>query len=88
MYIGRTGRTLQHHVKEHKRKVRLMDTNLSAVAHHAIEKNHEIDWENAIVIDHQQDLYKRYYSESWQIKVSEQVMNRDFGLLPSVYSCL
>ncbi len=49
MYIGRTGRILQPHVKEHKRALRLMDTNLSAVAHHAIEKNHEIDWENAIV---------------------------------------
>ena len=31
--------------KKHKRALRLMDTNLSAVAHHAIEKNHEIDWE-------------------------------------------
>ncbi len=47
MYISRTGRILQHHVKEHKRALRLMDTNLFAVAHHAIEKNHEIDWENA-----------------------------------------
>ncbi len=72
MYISRTGRILQHYVKEHKRALSLMDTNLFAVAHHAIEKNHEIDWENAIVIDPQQDLYKRYYSESWQIKVSEQ----------------
>ncbi len=67
-----------------------MDTNLSAVAHQAIEKNNEIDWENAIhvVVNHQQDLYKRCCPQSWQIKMSGPAMNRDSGLLPSVYSCL
>ncbi len=44
--------------------------------------------ENALVVDHQQDLYKRCYPELWQIKMSRPAMNRDSGLLPSVYSCL
>ena len=40
--------------------------NTSAIAQHAIQQHH-IDWENAKIVDHQQKLQKRCYSESWQI---------------------
>ncbi len=38
VYIRQTRRTLQYHVKEHLRAVKLMDTNLSAIAEHAIKR--------------------------------------------------
>ena len=55
---------------------------------HAIKQHHCIDWENAKIVDHQQELHKRCYSESWQIRMSGPSMNRDTGLLPTVYNCL
>ena len=49
-YIGQTGRTLQHRVAEHKRSLTTADSNTSAVAEHAMERNHNIDWKGARVI--------------------------------------
>ena len=50
-YIGQTGRTVQHRVAEHKRSLTTADSNTSAVAEHAMERNHNIDWKGAKVID-------------------------------------
>ena len=67
----------------------MLDINTSAVAQHAIQQHHHIDWENAeIVVDHQQELHKRCYSESWQVRRSVPSMNRGTGLWPPVYNCL
>ena len=64
-YIGQTGQTLDHRIKEHKRALTSNDTNTSAVAEHAIVHNHLIDWNNAEVVDKSQKLYQRCYLESW-----------------------
>ncbi len=77
VYIGQTGRTLEHRLKEPQRALKLLDTNRSAVAQHAIQQHHHIDWENANIVDHQQELHKRCYSESWKIGRSGPSMNRD-----------
>ena len=50
-YIGQTGRTLQHRVAEDKRSLTTAVSNTSAVAEHAMERNHNIDWKGARVID-------------------------------------
>ena len=51
VYIGQTGRTMEHRLKEHKRALTSGNTAQSAVAEHAVEKMHEINWEKAEVVD-------------------------------------
>ena len=59
VYIGQTGRMLEHRLKEHKRALTSSDGvyYTSAVAEHAIKSNHHIDWNNAKVVDYQQNIY-------------------------------
>ena len=44
VYIGLTGWTLKHRLIEHHRALKLLDTNTSAVAQHAIQQHLCIDW--------------------------------------------
>ncbi len=90
VYIGQTGRTLQHRVKEHQRALTSFDAiyNTSAVAEHAIRRNHQIDWSNVKVIDCQQNWTQRCLLESWYIKKTSNTINRENGPLPEVYNAL
>ena len=45
VYVGQTGRTLSHRLKEHRRAL------TSALAEHAAAHDHAIDWGNAKVVD-------------------------------------
>ena len=89
-YIGQTGRTLEHRLKEHQRSLSTTELvyNTSAVAVHALKTGHCIDWNNAKVIDSSRDLYPRCYLESWHIKSRGSSLNRDEGLLPPAYDSL
>ena len=42
VYVGQTGRTLEHRLKEHKRAL-TSGTTISAIAEHALNTNHDID---------------------------------------------
>ena len=87
-YIGQSGHSLQHRMREHKRAVSHGDTNASALAEHALRNGHEIDWENANILDHSDFFYPRLCLESWYIQQQENVMNREAGILPYVYKGL
>ena len=52
VYIGQTGRTLEHRLKEHKRALTSGNVFQSAVAEHAMDESHAIKWEEAEVVDH------------------------------------
>ncbi len=56
VYIGQTGRTLEHQLKEYQQALILPDINTSA--QYAIQQHHHIVWENAKIVDHQQELHK------------------------------
>ena len=45
-YIGKTKRTLNTRIKEHKAACRYAHMEKSAVAEHAWQDGHTIDWEN------------------------------------------
>ena len=60
----------------------------SAVAEHAIKNNHKIDWNNAKVVDYQQNIHQRCYLQLWYIRRNESPMNRETGTLPEVYNSL
>ena len=63
-------------------------TYISAVAEHAAEESHDIDWEGATVMDIQQQYHQRCLLESWHIRSELNTMNRDEGNLPPVYDLL
>ena len=76
--VGETGRTLNVRQKEHKR----FDGNTedSAVAAHAHQEFHDIDWENTVVLDYDGDFFKRKVKEALLIR---QKNNQDSGLAVS-----
>ena len=45
VYIGQTGRMLEHGLKEHKRALTSGNVSQSAVAEHAMDESHTIKWE-------------------------------------------
>ena len=88
VYIGQTGRTLEHRLKEHKRALTSGNTAQSAVAEHAVDHVHEIDWNEAEVVDSHPYYRQRCALEAWHIRTEHQTMNRDEGPLPSEYNPL
>ena len=60
----------------------------SAVAEHAAQQSHAIDWEGATVIDTEQQFHRRCTPESWHIRSETNAMNREECNLPPVYDLL
>ena len=89
VYIGKTGCTLEHRLKEHRRALVSEDVNLSAVAQHAVDESHDIDWSSsATVIVGHPNFHQRCALEAWHIRSQDSLMNRDSGPLPPVYNPL
>ena len=51
-YIGKTKRSLETHLKEHQAATRRGETEISAIAEHAWEKQHHSQWDNITILDH------------------------------------
>ena len=49
-YVVETGRALKTHLSEHRRAVEKMDFSASALAQHALEHGHHIDWTSICVL--------------------------------------
>ena len=88
VYIGQTGRTLEHRLKEHKRALTSGNVSQSAVAEHAMDESHTIKWEEAEVVNHHPFYRQRCALEAWHIRTERHKMNRDEGPLPPVYNPL
>ena len=67
-YIGETGRSLKDRLKEHKRAFRLNNPGLSAVADHAIDTGHKIEWDDVHIIDYETYFWPRKVKEAIWIK--------------------
>ena len=87
-YIGQTGRTLEHRIKEHRRAYTQADSFNSAVAEHSMETMHKINWDGAEVIALCDKQHQRCLIESWNIRTLGSTMNRDSGILPEIYNSL
>ena len=55
-YIGETGRSLTARMKEHRAACRLAAFERSAVAEHAWQAGHEIEWDDVEILDTATDL--------------------------------
>ena len=60
----------------------------SAIAEHAAQESHVIDWKEAKVVDTHPRYYQRSVLESWRIRSETTTMNRDDGNLPQAYNSL
>ena len=106
-YIGETGRHLKCRIGEHQASVKKVanrkytrsrklqadqEENKSALADHAAQTNHTIDWDNAkILASHCTNKKGRWIRESiWVRSEKEGTVNRDEGgyLLPHVWDSL
>ena len=70
VYIGQTGRTLEHRLKEHRKALVSGNTAQSAVAEQAVDQMHDINWTGAEVVDSHP-----YYCQ--RCAVEHQAMTRD-----------
>ena len=80
--IGQTGRTLEHRMKEHRRALTSGNLAQSALAEHAADRGHAIDWGSAEVVDSHQQFHQRCLLESWHIRSQDTTLNREEGNLP------
>ena len=80
-YVGETGRNLTTRLKEHKAACRLAAFDRSAVAKHAWQEGHEIEWNDVEILDTAKDLQERKVKESLYIRMAPKscLMNRDEG---------
>ena len=79
---------LRCRIKEHGRDTEHRKTETLAVAEHAWECDHQVDWNAVEVLDVEQRWGKRCMLESWHIHKEGQPVNRDKGTLPPIYSIL
>ncbi len=85
-YIGQTKNSLSTRVGQHQAALRLMQPEKSALAEHAINCDHRIDWGNPAVIEKEARWRHRIFLETWHTqRMKEQCLNRCDGLFPSVY---
>ena len=105
-YIGETGRRISTRLSEHKRetekleaekkrtssrKQSLSEQSRSAVADHAVQNNHIINWQDAKVLCKECNTRSRHIREAiWIRKRAPHTMNRDEGahFLSHVYDPL
>ena len=82
VYVGETLRNLKVRLSEHRRHTEGCVVGRSAVADHAVECDHRIDWDGAIVLDVEQAWRTRKIKEALHIaqQGSERpLMNKDNG---------
>ena len=86
-------------LNEHHQLVYIGDRNTSALAEHAINTGHTINWDNASELEDTpltgimprnwtQLLSHRLYLESWYIYKQHTSLNRERGPLPRMYQAL
>ena len=80
-YIGETSRPLTTRVKEHKADCKHARFERSAIAEHAWQDGHSIDWENVQVVDVAEDTQMRLVKEAVHIRMGapQRLTNRDEG---------
>ena len=79
VYIGQTGRSLKHWLKEHWHALRNGNVAIFALAEHALMAGHCIDLSKTEVLDSNPYTAKRSNLESWHFQHSKSKLNREMG---------
>ena len=78
-YIGETGRTLQKRITEHKYAVKTNDRK-NGIAVHAWDLDHRPRWEDAEILEHEQNYWRRRVLEGIWIRRTDNTCNLDCGM--------
>ncbi|XP_071579118.1 uncharacterized protein [Temnothorax nylanderi] len=86
-YVGQTSRQLQTRIREHRNHINWNTPNHSVITEHRVECNHDFDWKNVEILDHESYYYKRSVSEMICIKRQAKGLNlqTDAEGLPDTY---
>jgi len=86
-YVGQTKRQFKTRIKEHRSDINKKNGALSVISDHKLEYNHDMNWDDAVVLDIEPAYTKRIVSEMVHIKRQCKGLNKqsDTDLLPDVY---
>ena len=74
-YVGQTGRQLNTRIKEHRNHINRNTSTKSVITEHKINFQHEFDWDNIEILDHEPNYHKRLVSEMIHIKRQKNSIN-------------
>ena len=84
-YVGEMGRALKTHMSEHCRAVEKMDFSASALAQHAWEHDHHINWTSTCILNIESHYWSRISREVIYIHRQPSSLNRDRGTMSDMY---
>lgn len=84
-YIGETGK-FSRRIKDHQRDVKNKKHATNALAGHAHDTGHQIDWGNASILSKERNLTTRLLLESLFIQTSQATLNKNAGPMPGIYA--
>ena len=82
-----TGRHTDKRITEHRKDVRLAQTDSSAMAEHVWKMGHSPNWDEVTCVDNDQHWFTRRIKEAIQIRLHPSNFNRDSSIeIPGMWA--
>ena len=88
VYVGQTKNSLKTRLNQHRAACRLFQPEKSALAEHAIDAGHRVNWSEPKILAKQSDWRKRLFLESWMTDIRHDTLNRCETVVPAGYRSL